>query len=80
MKIDLMWAMCDQGLFQAEKEMSEAVNIVFPFFMNDTVWWGILFKIFVLSYIMITVEKFCHTEFIYNNNVESLDFPLFFSL
>lgn len=32
-----MWAMCDQALSQEEEEMSEEVNTMFPFFMNDTV-------------------------------------------
>ena len=32
-----MWAMCDQGLFQKEKEMSEVVSTMFPAFMGDIV-------------------------------------------
>lgn len=49
-KLTLMWAMCDQGLFQTEKEMSEVVSTMSPSFVDDVVlkctFWGFYISLY----------------------------------
>lgn len=66
-----MWAMCDQGL--AGEEKSEVVNIMFHFFMSDTVL-SCAFEIFGLVY---NNGNSREKDFFLLNSHRSLDFNFF---